>query len=457
MTNAGVPGEDGLAAGDEITISYGPWPQEVFLQMFGFLPTPNPYDTLRLYIGLEDAAQQYIHLLQCKLRDHIQEQQQEKGQQGQERQQQEQQQERHQGQERQQGQQEEQQREPGVLELQQMQQVATCAADSALTSTLPRACSNPASSGTARASAADSAPAAATTAAAAAGGSGSCSSSSAALSNLVGSSLFLRVVSAAVAELASVCYQAPAQPGFNQLVATAGGLDARLQPGLRLVTAAVLGAGRVLLGDQDAAGVLSGEGCGAGVEGGDVEGWVEGWSKRVGEVLQEAAAAADSGGGGGETLQIGTTPWLAAVQRYCLVGISTDAEVQQQQQQCGPKGREQQQQQQQNQDQQGSKVHCNHHHHHHQQQQQQEKALLELLVLPLRELIVGRLHELQTQLVEVEDQSDSGGEERRLHGEVGGAGMRGDMAGEHLGLIQEYKSQKLALLGYVMFGMGLQQ
>lgn len=40
-----VAGEEGIAAGDEVTISYGSWPSDVFLLFFGFAPGGNPHDS----------------------------------------------------------------------------------------------------------------------------------------------------------------------------------------------------------------------------------------------------------------------------------------------------------------------------------------------------------------------------------------------------------------------------
>ena len=41
-----VAGEEGIAAGQEVTISYGSWPSDVFLLFFGFVPHEgNPHDS----------------------------------------------------------------------------------------------------------------------------------------------------------------------------------------------------------------------------------------------------------------------------------------------------------------------------------------------------------------------------------------------------------------------------
>jgi hypothetical protein len=42
-------GEDGVEAGAEITISYGPWPNDPFFLYFGFVPVGNPNDAAALF------------------------------------------------------------------------------------------------------------------------------------------------------------------------------------------------------------------------------------------------------------------------------------------------------------------------------------------------------------------------------------------------------------------------
>ena len=37
-----------------MTISYGPWPNEVLLQQWGFVPEFNPYDAVALFDNFED-------------------------------------------------------------------------------------------------------------------------------------------------------------------------------------------------------------------------------------------------------------------------------------------------------------------------------------------------------------------------------------------------------------------
>ena len=46
--------EDGVEEGAEITISYGPWPNDPFFLYFGFVPTRNPNDAAALFA---DAAE----------------------------------------------------------------------------------------------------------------------------------------------------------------------------------------------------------------------------------------------------------------------------------------------------------------------------------------------------------------------------------------------------------------
>lgn len=54
----------GISAGAEVTISYGPWPNEVYLAYFGFLPYDNPFDSVVLFdtlpelVGFHDSLQQ---------------------------------------------------------------------------------------------------------------------------------------------------------------------------------------------------------------------------------------------------------------------------------------------------------------------------------------------------------------------------------------------------------------
>ncbi|KAL4421162.1 hypothetical protein ABPG77_000797 [Micractinium sp. CCAP 211/92] len=51
-----VTGEAGIAAGEEVTISYGSWPSDVFLLFFGFAPRDNPNDSAVIFYDLFDLA-----------------------------------------------------------------------------------------------------------------------------------------------------------------------------------------------------------------------------------------------------------------------------------------------------------------------------------------------------------------------------------------------------------------
>jgi hypothetical protein len=43
-------------AGEEVTISYGAWPNDIFFIFFGFVPERNPHDSVVLFDGLADVA-----------------------------------------------------------------------------------------------------------------------------------------------------------------------------------------------------------------------------------------------------------------------------------------------------------------------------------------------------------------------------------------------------------------
>lgn len=49
-------GEDGVEQGDEVTISYGPWPNDPFFLYFGFVPEGNPNDAVVLFDEVGDVA-----------------------------------------------------------------------------------------------------------------------------------------------------------------------------------------------------------------------------------------------------------------------------------------------------------------------------------------------------------------------------------------------------------------
>ena len=79
--------------GEEVTISYGDWPNDVFLLFFGFLPEGNQHDSLLLFLTLHHMVQCYSSLMQQRQWQQQQPQhQQQQQQQQQQRQQQQQQQ-----------------------------------------------------------------------------------------------------------------------------------------------------------------------------------------------------------------------------------------------------------------------------------------------------------------------------------------------------------------------------
>jgi len=50
-----VAGEAPIPAGEEVTISYGAWPNDLFFLLFGFVPDNNPHDAVVLFDGAEEA------------------------------------------------------------------------------------------------------------------------------------------------------------------------------------------------------------------------------------------------------------------------------------------------------------------------------------------------------------------------------------------------------------------
>lgn len=52
-----VAGEQGIQKGEEVTISYGKWPNDVFLLLFGFIPKGNEYDGLVLFQNLDEIVE----------------------------------------------------------------------------------------------------------------------------------------------------------------------------------------------------------------------------------------------------------------------------------------------------------------------------------------------------------------------------------------------------------------
>jgi hypothetical protein len=71
LSAAVAAGNEGLQEGQEVSISYGPWPAEVFTTLFGFVPTPNPHDQLVLYTNLLALAQQVCQLLLQQLQSSV--------------------------------------------------------------------------------------------------------------------------------------------------------------------------------------------------------------------------------------------------------------------------------------------------------------------------------------------------------------------------------------------------
>jgi len=60
-------GPDGIEAGQQVCISYGAWPAEPFLLLFGFVPQPNPYDSIIVHSNLQHMAACYLQCLAGKL------------------------------------------------------------------------------------------------------------------------------------------------------------------------------------------------------------------------------------------------------------------------------------------------------------------------------------------------------------------------------------------------------
>jgi hypothetical protein len=52
-----VAGEQGIQQGEEVTISYGKWPNDVFLLFFGFIPKDNENDSVVLFHNLDEIAE----------------------------------------------------------------------------------------------------------------------------------------------------------------------------------------------------------------------------------------------------------------------------------------------------------------------------------------------------------------------------------------------------------------
>jgi hypothetical protein len=56
-------GSDSIQAGEQVTISYGPWPTEPLLLLFGFVPQHNPHDSLVLFSDLQHMADCWLEML----------------------------------------------------------------------------------------------------------------------------------------------------------------------------------------------------------------------------------------------------------------------------------------------------------------------------------------------------------------------------------------------------------
>ncbi|WIA16910.1 hypothetical protein OEZ85_013837 [Tetradesmus obliquus] len=62
-----VAGPEGVSAGEQVCISYGSWPAEPFLLLWGFTPSPNPADAVVVFSSLQDMAACYFDYLKSKL------------------------------------------------------------------------------------------------------------------------------------------------------------------------------------------------------------------------------------------------------------------------------------------------------------------------------------------------------------------------------------------------------
>jgi flagellar hook-basal body complex protein FliE len=56
-------GSESIQAGEQVTISYGPWPTEPLLLLFGFVPQHNPHDSLVLFSDLQHIAHCWLEML----------------------------------------------------------------------------------------------------------------------------------------------------------------------------------------------------------------------------------------------------------------------------------------------------------------------------------------------------------------------------------------------------------
>jgi hypothetical protein len=64
---AAAAGPEGITAGNQVCISYGNWPAEPFLLLFGFVPQPNPHDCIPLFSSLQHMADCYLECCDAAL------------------------------------------------------------------------------------------------------------------------------------------------------------------------------------------------------------------------------------------------------------------------------------------------------------------------------------------------------------------------------------------------------
>ncbi|DBB02689.1 TPA: hypothetical protein ACH3X3_011645 [Trebouxia sp. C0006] len=74
-----LSGPGGIRNGEEVTISYGDWPNDVFLLFFGFLPEGNQHDSVVLFDTVQDLTDCYDMLVQQQGQQPQQQQQQLQG------------------------------------------------------------------------------------------------------------------------------------------------------------------------------------------------------------------------------------------------------------------------------------------------------------------------------------------------------------------------------------------
>lgn len=56
-------GPDKIPVGEQVCISYGPWPTEPLLLLFGFVPSNNPHDSLVLFSDLQHIASCWLEMV----------------------------------------------------------------------------------------------------------------------------------------------------------------------------------------------------------------------------------------------------------------------------------------------------------------------------------------------------------------------------------------------------------